>query len=56
LRCQAIVPVAITYSAAISACEKSQQHQQALQLLRAMQRHASVPDVFAYSKQHTHNT
>jgi len=33
LRCQAIVPVAITYSAAISACEKSQQHQQALQLL-----------------------
>ena len=34
------VPDVITYNAAISACEKDQQHQQALHLLRAMQRHA----------------
>jgi len=43
------VPDVFTYSAAISACDKSQQHQHALQLVRAMQRHAIVPDVVAYS-------
>jgi len=49
MQCHAIVPEVVTYSAAISACEKGQQHQQALHLLRAMQRHAIVPDAIAYS-------
>jgi len=45
MRRHATVPDVVTYSAAIGVCEKGQQHQQALQLLRAMRRHAVVPDV-----------
>ena len=44
-----IVPNVTTYSAAISACEKGQLHQQALRLLRAVQCHAIVPDVITCS-------
>ena len=45
----AIVPVVIAYSAAVGACEKGQQHPQALHLLRAMQSHVIVPGEVSYS-------
>ena len=48
MRRHAIVPDVATYSAAISVCEKGQQHPQALRFLRALQRHAIVPDVVTY--------
>jgi len=44
-----MVPEVITYGAAISACNKCQQHQRALYLLRAMRRCAIVPVVIACS-------
>ena len=43
------MPDVATYRAAISVCEKGQQHRPAVQLSRAVQRHAIVPDVIAYS-------
>ena len=49
MRRYAIVPDAITYTGAISVCEKGRQHQQTLHLLRAMQRHAIVMDVITYA-------
>ena len=44
-----IVPDVITPSAAIRACEKGQQCQPALSLLRAMQHHDIVLDVITHS-------
>ena len=41
-----VVPVAITYSALISACEKDKQPELALQVFEAMQQQGVVPDVF----------
>jgi len=41
----AVVPGVITCCAAVRACEKGQQDQQALQPLRAMQRQVAVPEV-----------
>ena len=40
-----LLPNVITYSAAISACEKGQQPQQAMQLLNQMQHRGLLPDV-----------
>eukprot|EP00747_Dinoflagellata_sp_TGD_P122231 gnl/TRDRNA2_/TRDRNA2_173576_c1_seq18.p2 gnl/TRDRNA2_/TRDRNA2_173576_c1~~gnl/TRDRNA2_/TRDRNA2_173576_c1_seq18.p2 ORF type:complete len:121 (-),score=35.12 gnl/TRDRNA2_/TRDRNA2_173576_c1_seq18:568-930(-) len=42
-------PNVVTYSAAISACEKGQQPEKALELLHQMQERKLVPDVVAYS-------
>ena len=39
----------ITYSAAISACEKGQKPQQALHLLQELQFRGLLPDVITYS-------
>jgi len=39
----------ITYKVAISTCEKGQQLQQALHLLRVLQRHVSAPIVIPYN-------
>ena len=39
----------ITYNAAVSACEKGQQPQQALHLLQDMQLRGLVPNVITYS-------
>ena len=39
----------ITYSAAISACEKGQTPQQALHLLQELQLRGLLPDVITYS-------
>merc|ERR1712190_431614 len=44
-----LVPDVITYSAAISACEKGQRPQEALHLLQEMQLRGLVPDVITYS-------
>jgi len=49
MQCHATVPEVVTYSAAIRACEKGQQHQQALRLLRVMQCLAIVSNVIVYS-------
>ena len=38
----------ITYGGAVGVCEKGRWHQQALHLLRVMQRHAVGPDVITY--------
>ena len=40
-----MVPRVTTYSALISACEKSKQPERALQLFEAMKRQGVVPDV-----------
>ena len=42
---QGLLPDVITYSAAISACEKGQQPQQALQLLQELPLRGLLPDV-----------
>ena len=47
--CQTVVSDVITYSAAISACRKGQQPQQALHLFQDMQLRELVPDVITYS-------
>jgi len=44
-----MAPDVITYGAAISGCNKCQQRQQALHLLRAMRRWAIAPVVIARS-------
>merc|ERR1712060_956869 len=44
-----LLPDVITYSAAISACEKGQRPQQALQLLRELQLRGLLPDVITYN-------
>ena len=44
-----IVLLGFTYNAATIACEKGQQHQLALHLLRAVERHASVLDMLTYN-------
>ena len=49
LQLRGIVPDVITYSAAISACEKSQQAQQALHLLQELQLRGILPNVITYS-------
>ena len=43
------LPNAITYSVAISACEKGQKPQQVLHLLQEMQRRGLLPNVITYS-------
>jgi len=45
----ALVRLVLTYTGAISACEKGQQRQQAVDLLQAMQRHATALDVMTYN-------
>ena len=42
------MPDVVAYRAAIRACEKGQQPQQALQLLQEMQYKGVVPDVISY--------
>jgi len=49
MRRRALVPEAFTYSAAICGCDKRQQHQQALHLLRAISRHVIAPEVTTHS-------
>ena len=49
LQLRGIVPDVITYSAAISACEKSQQAQQALHLLQELQLRGILPNVITYN-------
>merc|ERR1712226_930698 len=44
----ALAPDVITYSAAISACEKGKQPQTAMSLLASMQRHGLTPNAIAY--------
>ena len=44
-----ILPDVITYSAAISACEKGQQPQQALQLLNQMQHRGLLADITEFA-------
>ena len=46
---QGLEPNVITYSAAISTCEKGSQWQQALELLAEMQAQGLEPDVITYS-------
>ena len=46
---RAFQPNAITYSVAISACEKGQTPQQVLHLLQEMQRRGLLPNVITYS-------
>ena len=46
---QGLLPDVISYSAAISACEKGQQPQQALQLLLDMRLKGLLPNVISYS-------
>ena len=50
MQLRGLVPDVITYSAAISACEKGQQPQHALQLLQEMQYKGIVPNVISYSE------
>ena len=45
----AVVPDVISYNAAISACEKGQQWQQALSVLAEMQQTAVLPYVISYN-------
>ena len=49
LQLRGILPNVITYSAAISACEKGQKPQQALHLLQELQLRGILPDVITYS-------
>ena len=44
-----LLPNVITYSAAISACEKGQQPPQAVQLLPDMRRKGLLPSVISYN-------
>ena len=44
-----ITPVVITYSAAISACEKGQQWEEALRLLGEMKKKDITPNVITYN-------
>ena len=44
-----VVPVVISYNAAISACEKGPQWQQALSVLAAVQKTAVLPCVISYN-------
>ena len=49
LQLRGLLPDVITYSAAISACEKGQKPQQALHLLQELQLRGLLPDVITYS-------
>ena len=49
MRPQDLAPNVITYSAAISACEKGQQPRSAMNLLTAMQPQDLAPNVITYS-------
>ena len=42
---QRVIPIVITYSTLISACEKGNQPEQALELLKAMQQQGVMPNV-----------
>ena len=44
-----LLPDVITYSAAISACEKGQKPQQALHLLQELQLRGLLPNVITYN-------
>ena len=46
---QGVVPIAITYSALISACEKGTQPERALKVFAAMVQQRVVPDIITYN-------
>ena len=47
--CSSLEPNVVSYSAAISACEKGKQWEQALNLLQEMARSQLEPDVIIYN-------
>ena len=49
MRHQGLLPDVITYSAAISACEKGKQADGALQLMQEMRHQGLLPDIITYS-------
>ena len=49
MRAAGLTPNAISYSAAISACEKGQQWQRALELLEEMKAAGVAPNVISYN-------